>query len=41
MWNLKNKTRVNITKQKQLTDIENKLMVTSEEREGGRGKIGI
>ena len=32
---------VNITKEKQLTDIENKLVVTSGEREGGKGNIGV
>ena len=32
---------MNITKQNRLTDIENKLVVTSGEREGGRGKIGV
>ena len=32
---------VNIKKRSRLTDIENKLMITSGEREGGRGNIGI
>ena len=32
---------VNITKRNRLTDIENKLVVTSGEREGGRAKIGV
>ena len=32
---------VNITKKKRLTDIENKLVVTSEEREVGRGNLGV
>ena len=32
---------VNITKKKQTHDRENKLMVTSGEREGGRGNIGL
>ena len=37
MWNLKNflKNLMNITKKKQFTDIKNKLVVTSGEREGG------
>ena len=39
MWNLKNKL-VNTTKKKQ-THREDKLVVTSGEREGGRGKIGV
>ena len=42
MWNLKkkNKTKlVNITK-KRLTDIENKLVVTSQEEEKERGNMG-
>ena len=37
VWNLKNKTKLNITKKNRLTDKENKLVVTSEEREGERG----
>ena len=37
MWNLKKYNKlVNITKNSRLTDIENKLAVTSGEREGGR-----
>ena len=35
------KTLVNITKKSRLTDKENKLVVTSGEREGRRGNIGI
>ena len=30
-----------ITKKKQLTDIENELVVTSGEREAGRGEAGV
>ena len=37
MWNLKNK-QVNITKRNRLTNIENKLVVTSGEWEGRKGK---
>ena len=37
VWNLKNKTKLNITKRNRLTDKEKKLVVTSEEREGERG----
>ena len=41
MWNLKNNNKlVNITKRNTLTNIENKLVVTSGEREGRRGNIG-
>ena len=40
MWNLKNIIN-EYNKTKRLTDIENKLVVTSGEREGGRGKIGV
>ena len=32
---------LNITKRNRLTDIENKLVVTTGEREGGRSKIGV
>ena len=32
---------MNIQKRKRLTDIENKLVVTSGKREGERGKIGV
>ena len=32
---------VNITKRNRLTDIKNKIAVTSREREEGRGNIGI
>ena len=39
MWNLKNKTN-ECNKTERLTDVENKLGVTSEEREGKQGKIG-
>ena len=43
MWNLENKTDEceSNKKRNSLTDIENKLMVTSGEREVGRGKIGV
>ena len=41
MWNLKKYNKVaNITKRNRLTDTENKLVVTSGEREGGRGNRG-
>ena len=32
---------VNKTKKKQTRDLENKLVVTSEDREGGQGNIGV
>ena len=32
---------VNITKRNRLTDIENQLVVTSRERDGRRGNIGV
>ena len=32
---------VNKTKRSRLTDIENKLVVTSGEREEGRGNVGV
>ena len=38
MWNLKIKW-LNITKQNRLTDMEDKPVVTSEEREGGGAKV--
>ena len=40
MWNLKNKTNVYNKKESRLTDTENKLVVTSGEREVRRGNIG-
>ena len=40
MWNLKNKANECITKQKQTHGYENKVVFTSGEREGGRGKMG-
>ena len=40
MWNLKNK-QVNITKRNRLTNTENKLVVTSVEKKGGSGNIGV
>ena len=40
IWNLKNKP-VNITKQTDSQIIENKLVVTSREREAGRDIIGV
>lgn len=39
IWNLKNKTN-ECKKTERLTDVDNKLGVTSEEREGKQGKIG-
>ena len=40
MWNLKNNTKESVYKtETDLTDIENKLMVTKVEREGRRGQI--
>ena len=42
MWDLKKKIKQkNLTKKNQFTYIENKLVVTSMEREIKRGKIGI
>ena len=42
MWNLKNKTNKCMEHNRnRLTDIENKLTVTSGEREGGRSMIGV
>ena len=39
MWNLKNKTEERIQQNRnRFTDLENKLEVTSGEREGGKGK---
>ena len=38
MWNLKNKTN-EYNKQNSLTNTENKLVVTSRERGGGKYKI--
>ena len=41
IWNQKNTNKLmNITKRSRLTDTENKLVVTSGEREGGTGKKG-
>ena len=40
MWNLKNKTNI-YNKTEKDTDIENKLLVTSEEREEERGKTEV
>ena len=40
MWNLKNKTNEQ-NKTEIDSDIENKLVVTSGEKEGGRGKPGV
>ena len=39
MWNLKNKTN-EYNKKETDSQIENKLVVASREREGGRGKMG-
>ena len=42
MYNLKKNTNECIKQNRsRLIDIENKLMVTREEREGRRGKVGI
>ena len=41
MESKKYKTLVNKTKKKQTRDLENKLVVTSGDREGGRGNIGV
>ena len=40
IWNLKNNTNESIHKTNRFTDIENKLMVTKAEGEGGREKLG-
>ena len=40
LWNLKNKMN-EYNKAKTDADIENKLVVTSVEKEGRRGKIGV
>ena len=42
MWDLRNETnRMNIINRNRLTDIEKKLVVTSREKEEGKGKIGV
>ena len=41
MESKKYKTLVNKTKKKQTQDLENKLVVTSGDREGGQGNIGV
>ena len=41
MWNLKNKTSKYNKKRNRLTYIENKLVVSSGERDEGRGEIGV
>ena len=41
MWNLKNNTNGSTYKIERLTDMENKLIVTKGEREGGRDKLGV
>ena len=43
MWTLKNTTNINktITNRSRLTDMENKLVVASGEREKGRDNIGV
>ena len=41
MWNLKNETNEYNKAETDLTDIENKVMNASGEREGGKGKIGV
>ena len=38
---VESKKKNEYNKTNRATDIENKLMVTSGEREGGRGKIGV
>ena len=38
-WNLKIHQTSEYNKRSRITDTENKLMVTSEEREGGRGNM--
>ena len=40
-WKLKNKTNVYNKTETRLTDIENKLVDTSGEMEGGRNKIEV
>ena len=41
MWDLKNTKIIKYNKKRSnLTDIENKLVVTSGERKGGEGRIG-
>ena len=41
IWNLKKVKQTNEYSRNWLTDDENKLVVTSGERDGGRGKIGV
>ena len=41
MWNLKNTQTSEYNKRNRPTDIENQAMVTSHERERGRGNIGL
>ena len=42
LWNLENKRNKQIQQNRnRFMDIDNKLVVTSREREGGRGKIGV
>ena len=41
MWTLKQTSEYNNNKKSSHADVENKLAVTSGERERGRGKIGI
>ena len=40
-WNLKYDTNKHLQNRNQLTDIENKLMVTKEERGWERDKLGV
>ena len=40
MWNLKNKKRQPYTAKRKHTDLENKLVITSEERKKGRARYG-
>ena len=41
MWNLKIKTSEHNKKRKRLTGVENKLVITSEEKVGGKDKIEV
>ena len=41
MWNLKHDTNALTYKMERLTDIENKPMITKEERAWGRDKLGV
>ena len=41
IWNLKKHKKTKYNKTETDTDIENKLVVTSVEKEGGRGNMGV